>query len=302
MKKAYADQLVFVIDMLVKRGDSRDRVLGELHPIPLLSCTIEGCVESGRDITRGGARYNHGSIGAQALATVADSLTAIKWAVFDKKLLTMEELIKHTRNNFQGAEDVRRRLLMAPKYGNDNPYADEIATWVADVISRTVTNQKFPAGGRYRTCLISSLSQIPEGAGCGATPDGRPAGAAVSNGMSPSNAADAKGVTAALRSAAAVSGFPFSDGTSVNININPSVISTEERLDKFASMIEGYFALGGRQVQFNPISKTTLLDAQAHPENYTDLSVKVSGFSERFIDIPKDSQDDIIARTEHTAM
>lgn len=302
VKKAYADQLAFVINTVVKRGHSRDRVVAELYPIPLLSSTIEGCVESGKDITWGGARYNHGAIGCQALATIADSLIAIKWAVFDKKLLTMEELIKHVRNNFEGAEDVRRKLLNAPKYGNDNPYADEVAKWVADTISGTVTKQKFWAGGRYRTCLISSLTQTVEGAGCGATPDGRPARAAVSNGMSPSNAMDVNGVTAALRSAASVSGAPFSDGTSFNITLNPSVIRTEEGLDKFASLIEAYFALGGRHVQFNPMSKEMLLDAQVHPENYTELVVKVSGFSERFIDIPKSLQDDIIARTEHTEM
>jgi formate C-acetyltransferase len=302
VKKAYADQLAFVVDTLVKRGYSRDKVIAETYPIPLLSCTIEGCVESGRDISRGGARYNHGAIGAQALATVADSLTAIKWAVFDKNLLTMEELLEHLHNNFEGAEEVRRQLLSAPKFGNDDPYADEIAAWVADVISNTATSHEFWMGGRHRTCLISSLTQVPEGAGCEATPDGRLAGAPVSNGMSPSNGTDSNGMTAALRSAASVSGAPFSDGTSFNITFNPSVISTEDSLDKFASMIEGYFALGGRHVQFNPVSKETLLDAQVHPENYADLSVKVSGFSERFIDIPKDFQDDIIARTEHTAM
>ena len=150
--------------------------------------------------------------------------------------------------------------------------------------------------------MISSLTQTVEGAGCGATPDGRPARAAVSNGMSPSNACDVNGVTAALRSAASISGAPFSDGTAFNLTLNPSVIKTDEGLDKFASLIEAYFALGGRQVQFNPMSKEMLLDAQVHPENYTELVVKVSGFSERFIDIPKSLQDDIIARTEHTEM
>jgi formate C-acetyltransferase len=302
VKQAYADQLAFVIDGLVKRADSRDKLLTETYPIPLLSATIEGCVESGKDITSGGARYNHGSIGAQGLATVANSLAAIKWAVFGKELLTMEELIEHVRNNFEGAEDIRRELLAAPKYGNDDPYADEIATWVADVVSQTVTDQKFWAGGRYRTCMISSLTQTLEGAGCGATPDGRLAGAAVANGLSPTNGTDVNGMTAALRSAASVSGASLSDGSAFNLLLNPSAIKSDEQLDKFASIIEAYFALGGRQVQFNPMSKDVLLDAQDHPENYPELVVKVSGFSERFIDIPKELQDDIIARTEHTGI
>lgn len=117
--------------------------------------------------------------------------------------------------------------------------------------------------------------------------------------MSPTNGADTSGATAALRSAALMPNVGFSDGTALNVNFNPSIIKTEEGLEKFAFLIEGYFALGGRHVQFNPMSKATLLDAQAHPENYTDLNVKVSGFSERFIDMPKSLQNDIIARTEH---
>lgn len=302
VKKAYADQLAYIIDITVKRGRSRDRVVAETYPIPILSSTIEGCVESGKDITRGGARYNHGSIGCQALATVADSLTAIKWAVFDKKLVTMEELLEHMSNNFEGAESLRRKLLSAPKYGNDNPYADEIAAWVVDLVSSTITNQKFWQGGRYRTCMISSLTQTAEGASCGATPDGRLAGTPVSNGLSPTNCADKNGATAALRSSALMPTVGLSDGTAFNINFNPSIIKTEEGLEKFASLIEGYFALGGRHVQFNPMSKATLLDAQTHPENYTDLTVKVSGFSMRFIDIPKSLQDDIIARMEYVEM
>jgi pyruvate-formate lyase len=302
VKKAFADQLEYFVSNCVRRADVRDEVVAEVRPVPLLSATIEGCVESGEDVTRGGARYNHGSIGGQALGTLADSLTAIKWAVFDKKFITMEELVKHLRNNFKGAEDVRQKLLHAPKYGNDNPYADETAAWVADLYSQTVTSKKFWVGGRYRTCMISSLSQTAEGAGCGATPDGRLAGAAVSNGLSVSNGRDVSGMTAALRSAASVSGAPFSDGSAFNIVFNPSIIASEEGLNKFASMIEGYFTLGGRMVQFNPMSRETLLDAQAHPENYSDLNVKVSGFSMRFIDLPKGIQDDIIARTEYTEM
>jgi len=302
VKKAFADQFAHAVEMTVRRGNSRDRVVAELYPVPLLSATIEGCVESGEDITRGGARYNHGSIGGQALGTLADSLAAIKWAVFDKKLVTMEELVKHLRNNFEGAEDLRRKLLNAPKYGNDNPYVDEIAVWVADLYNSTVTQHAFTAGGRYRTCMISSLSQTAEGALCGATPDGRLAKMPVSNGMSPSNGTDVSGMTAALCSAARACSVPISDGTAFNITFNPSIISTDEGLDKFVSMIEAYFALGGRQVQFNPLSKAMLLDAQAHPENYPELAVKVSGFSMRFVDLPKGIQDDIIARTEYTEM
>jgi pyruvate formate-lyase/glycerol dehydratase family glycyl radical enzyme len=302
VKKAFADQMAYTVELTVKRSEIKDRVIAEHFPLPLLSSTIEGCLESGEDITRGGARYNHGCVTSQALATVANSLAAIKWAVFDKKLVTMEELLSHLRNNFQGAEELRAQLLRAPKYGNDDPYVDEIALWVADMYNREVTKHKFWMGGVYRGCLISALSQDMEGAVCGATPDGRLAGVVVSNGMSPSNGTDLNGMTAVLRSGATVSSVLISDGTSINVTMNPSVIKTDENLQKFVAMIEGYFALGGRHVQFNPVSKATLLDAQTHPENYPELNIKVSGFSMRFIDIPKSLQDDIIARTEFTAL
>jgi len=299
VKKAYAAQMAYAVDLIVKRARLKDELIAEHFPLPLLSSTIEGCLESGEDITRGGARYNHGCVNGQGLATIANSLAAIKWAVFDKKLLTMEELVRHTRNNFEGAEDVRQWLLNAPKFGNDDPYVDEIAVWVADLYNREVQSHPFWLGGRHRPCLISALSQDMEGSICGATPDGRLAGTPVSNGMSPSNGTDRNGLTAALRSAAKVSAVPISSGTSFNVTLNPANVRTDEGLEKLVAAIEAYFALGGRQVQFNPLSRATLLDAQAHPENYPELNVKVSGFSMRFIDIPKSLQDDIIARTEY---
>jgi len=300
VKKAYAVQMAHAIDLVAKRARAKDEVIAEHFPLPLLSSTIEGCVESGEDITRGGAKYNHSCITSQGLATCANSLAAVKWVVFDKKRLSMEDLVAHLKNNFEGAEDVRRQLASAPKYGNDDPYADDIALWVADLYNSEVRKHKFWLGGYQRACLISALSQDLEGILCGATPDGRRAGEVVSNGMSPANGTDISGITAALRSGARVSAIPISDGTSININLNPAVIKSDENLDKFVSMIEAYFDLGGRQVQFNPVSKKTLTDAQAHPENYPELNIKVSGFSMRFIDIPKSLQDDIIARTEFT--
>jgi pyruvate formate-lyase/glycerol dehydratase family glycyl radical enzyme len=302
VKKAYADQMAYTVDLAVQRGRIKDQVIADYFPTPLVSSTIEGCIESGQDITRGGARYNHGAISGQALATVANSLAAIKWAVFDKKLLTMEELVKHLHDNFQGAEEVRQQLLKAPKFGNDDPYVDELAAWVADVYNCQVVKHKFWHGGTHRACLISALSQDAEGLICGATPDGRLAGTAVSNGMSPSNGTDGNGMTAALRSAASVSSVPVSCGTSFNITFNPSNIKTDENLTKLESVVEGYFALGGRHVQFNPISREMLKDAQIHPENYSELNVKVSGFSMRFIDLPKSLQDDIIARTQYAGV
>jgi pyruvate formate-lyase/glycerol dehydratase family glycyl radical enzyme len=301
VKKAYADQLANSVAVMCKLTDAKDKVFAESFPTPLLSCTIEGCVESGRDNTQGGARYNHASVSCQGIATVANSLAAIEWAVFDEKLLTTEELVNHLNNNFEGAEELRQKLIhKAPKYGNDDPKADAIALWLTETLNKEARKHRRALdGGPYRALLISAAgSQIAEGQTMGATPDGRRAGEAVSNGMSAANGTEAKGMTAMLHSAAKVSAPPLSSGTSVNMNLNPLTIRTDEGVEKLASLLEGYFALGGRQVQFNPMSRETLLDAQEHPENYPDMMVKVSGYSYRFIDLSRPLQNDIIARTE----
>jgi formate C-acetyltransferase len=146
--------------------------------------------------------------------------------------------------------------------------------------------------------MLSSATHVAWGGTVGATPDGRLAGTPLSSGVTPSNGTERNGLTAVLCSVAKVCAVPISDGTILNATVNPLAIRSEEGLSKFAALVEGYFALGGRQVQFNPLSKETLLDAQQHPENYLDLIVKVSGFSFRFVDLPKRVQDDIIARTE----
>jgi pyruvate formate-lyase/glycerol dehydratase family glycyl radical enzyme len=301
VKSAFAAQVANSVDVMVKLTNAKDDVFAESFPTPLLSSTIEGCVESGRDVTRGGARYNHATVSCQGIGTVTNSLAAIQWAVFEQRLVTMEELVTHLRNNFEGAEELRQQLLRkAPKYGNDDSKADEIALWVADLLDKEARKHRRPIdGGTYRGILISALgSQVAEGRVLGATPDGRLQGQAVSNGMSPVNGTELKGMTAALHSAAVASAPHLSSGTAFNMVLNPMTIRTDEGVEKLASLLEGYFALGGRQVQFNPMGRETLLDAQQHPEDYPDLMVKVSGYSYRFIDLSKALQNDIIARTE----
>lgn len=300
VKKAFTDQLVNAINVMVELTNIKDQVFAEYFPAPLLSCTIEGCVESGMDVTRGGARYNHSTVSAQGIATTANSLAAIEWAVFDKKIVTMEELIKHLRENFAGAEDLRQLLLhKAPKYGAGDSRADEIALWVMNLLNDESRKHKRPMdGGTYRPLMISAGTQVMGGRILAATPDGRKAGEAVSNGISPANGTETQGMTATLQSVAKISEPHFSGGTALNMTLNPSTIGTEEGLEKFASLVEAYFALGGRQVQFNPINKQILLEAQKKREAFPDLMVRVSGYSYRFIDLSRGLQDDIIARTE----
>jgi formate C-acetyltransferase len=205
------------------------------------------------------------------------------------------------RNNFEGAEELRQQLLhKAPKYGNDDPEADEVAAWVTGLLDKEARKHKRGIdGGTYRALLISALgSQVAEGRVLGATADGRLQGQPVSNGMSPANGTELNGMTAALHSGACVSSANLSSGTAFNMTLNPLTIKSDDGAEKLASLLEAYFQLGGRQVQFNPMGRETLKDAQAHPEDYPDLMVKVSGYSYRFVDLSRALQDDIIARTE----
>ena len=300
VKKAYADQLACVVDMMVKMTDIKDQLFAESFPCPLLSSTIEGCIESGKDITRGGAKYNHSSVTSEGVATGTNCLAAIQWAVFEKKLVTMEELVDHLQNNFEGAEELRQQLLnKAPKYGNNDPKADEIALWIASVFEKEARRHKRPIdGGTYRGVFVTSGGQVRTALNLGATPDGRLSGDPVSNGITPANGTCTEGLTATLMSAAKVCEPSLSAGTSLTLNFNPATIRTDEGLDKFAATIEAYMSLGGRQVQFNPLSRETLVDAQKNPGAYQDLMVKVSGYSFRFIDLSRSLQNDILNRAD----
>jgi len=299
VKNAFAEQMAFCVEQCVRAAELKDQVFAENFPSPLLSATIEGCVESGKDITRGGARYGNGHVGTQGLATVANSLAAIQWAVFEQKIMTMEELIGLLYNNYEGAEPLRQRLLhQAPKYGNDDNPADELAGWVVEVFCGEVRKHKCARGGIYRPLILSTGFQVFEGMFCPATPDGRRAGEPVSDGISPAHGTERNGLTAVLSSAASAGKALVSDGTTLTLHLSPSLVKTDAELEKMAHLLETFFKLGGRQVQFTPVDADTLRDAQAHPEKYSDLTVKVSGYSAIFADLPTSLQNDIIDRTE----
>jgi len=301
LRGAFAEQLAFCVDRCVKAAELKDRAYAEAFPSPALSSTLIGCLESGKDATRGGAMYNNGHMGMEALATAVNSLAAVRWAVFEHKMLTLDELVQHLRNNFEGAETLRQELMhKPPKYGNDDRTVDEIAEWMVETFCNEVRKHKCGRGGVYRPLILSSGFQVFEGLLCNATPDGRRAQEPVTDGISPAHGTELNGLTAVMHSAAGAAKALVSDGSTLTLNLAPGLLKDEESVDKLVSLIHGYFRLGGRHVQFTPVDKDTLVDAQAHPEKYPDLSVKVSGYSALFVDLPKSLQDDIIARTEFT--
>jgi len=295
---AFRRQLEYNVKMVAEATNLKDLAY-EDFPAPFVSSTLKGCIESGRDVTEGGAKYNFASITARGLGTTADSLAAIKKLVFEDRVLTMPELIKLLETDFKGKDDIWQMMInRVPKYGNDEDYVDAIAKEIVEAFCSEVTKHSSIRGGHFRPSFYSYGTHVVDGLFLGATPDGRKACEAVSNGISPTNKREGRGPTAVLKSAAKLNHKLVTNGNALNLRLHPSLVRDEEGLKKVASLIRTYFDLGGMHVQFNVVSSEMLRDAQLHPEKYRDLVVRVSGYSAFFIDLGKSIQDDIIARTE----
>ncbi len=296
---AFRQQLEHNVKMAADAVNAKDAIYQAEFPTPFVSSTLTGCVESGKDATEGGARYNFGSITARGLGTTADSLAAIKKLVFEDEVLTMSELMELLGANFRGKENMRQMVInRAPKYGNDDNYVDLIAKQIVELFCREVSKHRSIRGGHFRPSFYSYGTHVLDGLFLGATPDGRKAGDAVSNGISPSNGREDEGPTAVLKSAAKLEHRLISNGDALNLRLLPSLVQDDDALRKVTSLVKTYFRLGGMHLQFNVVSSETLKDAQKHPENYRDLVVRVSGYSAFFTDLGRSIQDDIIARTE----
>jgi formate C-acetyltransferase len=296
---AYKKQLSHNIELIVKYVNIKDKVYANGFHNPYVSSTLIGCIENGLDMTCGGAKYNFSSISGRGLGTVADSLAAIKKLVFEEKVLTMKELIDAFNNNYKGREDIRQILLShVPKYGNDDDFVDNIARDIAEMFCDEVSKHSTIRGGIFRPGFFSYGMHVVEGSFLGATPNGRRAGEAVSNSISPSNGVEMKGPTAVLKSCSKINHRKISNGCSLNLKLLPSLLKTENDIRNLAILTKTYFNLGGMHVQFNVVDNKILKDAQKNPEKYKDLVVRVSGYSAYFIDLGKSIQDDIISRTE----
>jgi pyruvate formate-lyase/glycerol dehydratase family glycyl radical enzyme len=232
------------------------------------------------------------------MINVADSLATIKKLVFEEKKITMEQLKKAVQANWKGHEDLRRMCLEAPKYGNDDDYTDLIAKDLYRFLAKTITKFDYTLGGKHQPGGISISSMWAGGDITGATPDGRYAGEVLADGsMSPMRGRDTNGPTAIIKSASKIDQALYAS-TLLNMKFHPSTLGNTEDLKKLATLIKTYFSLGGKHIQFNVVSREMLLEAQKHPESYSDLVVRVAGYSAYFVQLGKRVQDEIIARTE----
>ena len=300
--EAFKRQLHHFIDIKVRGNNIIERLYAEYVPAPFLSLLIADCIKKGKDYHDGGARYNTSYIQGVGLGTTTDSLTAIKHAVFDQKIVPMEELLETLKNNFSGNENLRQRLVnKTPKYGNDDDYADDIMRMIFETYFAEVEGRPNTKGGQYRINMLPTTVHMYFGRVVGATPDGRKSSEPLSEGVSPVQGADRHGPTAVIKSVAKMD-HARTGGTLLNQKLTPQLLADEEGINKLAHLIRSYFKLDGHHIQFNVVSAATLRDAQKNPEKYRDLIVRVAGYSDYFCDLAKDLQDEIISRTEHQAL
>jgi pyruvate formate-lyase/glycerol dehydratase family glycyl radical enzyme len=297
--EAFKKQLHHFVEIKVKGNNIIERLYADYLPAPFLSLLIDDCIVKGKGYHDGGARYNTSYIQGVGLGTMADVLSSLKYNVFDKKHVRMEELLKALKSDFKGYEPLRQRLLnRTPKYGNDDDYADEIMRSIFEAYYQEVAGRPNAKGGIYQINLLPTTVHIYFGRVTGATPDGRKASEPLSEGISPVQGADRKGPTAVIKSASKMD-HVRTGGTLLNQKFTPQLLADDDGIDKLAHLIRSYFKLDGHHIQLNVVSADTLRDAQKHPEKYRDLIVRVAGYSDYFVDVGVDLQNEIIKRTEH---
>ncbi|MHA1147700.1 MAG: glycyl radical protein [Promethearchaeota archaeon] len=295
---AFYSQLQQIIDCVALATNLRDDIWAKHYHNPLISCTIDGCIENAKDMTDGGANYKFQAIGAGGLGTVVDSLAAIKKFVYEEKKVSMSDLIYALHTNFKDNEPLRQILMNGPKFGNDNDYVDSIAVELLDRFCKMVYEKKLTRGGHFKASLISYGLNVYEGALEPATPNGRKAGEPISNSISPCNGCEKNGPTAMFNSVAKLDHTKVGYGDSLNVRLPNYLVISEDNREIFRQLIETYFDLGGFHVQVNTQGSEVLRDAQQHPELYSDLIIRVSGYAAYFTRLGKEIQDDIIDRIE----
>jgi formate C-acetyltransferase len=299
LNEAFEKQVNYFVDVKVRGNNIIERLYAKYMPCPFLSILVDDCISKGKDYHDGGARYNTTYIQGVGLGTMTDALTSINYHVFDHQTLSMGELIDCLDVNYEGYETLRLKLLnRTPKYGNDDDLSDQQMQRIFEIYFKAVDGRQNTKGGEYHINLLPTTVHIYFGSVTGATADGRLAQVPLSEGISPVQGADHKGPTAVIRSAAKMD-HVRTGGTLLNQKFTPQVLKSDEGLDKLVQLIRTYFLLDGHHIQFNVVDAATLRQAQAHPEQYRSLIVRVAGYSDYFCDLSKTLQDEIIARTEH---
>ena len=297
----YKDNLSTGAQDYVKRTKSASFVADpENHTSPFLSCFCDFCIERGLDINMGGSKYPsvHGAV-LMGIGTVSDCLSAIEKTVYIDKTASLSMIKEAINNNFDGFEELRKTLLEAPKYGNNDGFADKYGVWYTTTLSDMFDSCRTNDGGAYYTAMAANISNIDAGRSLSATPDGRLAGRPLSDAASPTYGCDTRGVTSTLLSVSQPDYTRCACGTVVNQKFSPDAFKDGKR-DRLLQLIRVYFSRGGQEIQINSTSREVLQDAMDHPEKYPSLVVRVSGFSAIYVTLSKEVQEDILSRTQQS--
>ena len=306
---AWHRQMVHFVDMKLSVNNYIERMFSLYAPATFLSLFIDDCIEKGKDYYSGGARYNTTYIQCTGLGTITDSLCSLKKHVFEDKRYTMDEMLEALSSDWGNVShsisniEVMRAYIRnhTPFFGNDDAYADEIAVRVYDDLVKAIEGRPNTRGGQTHLNMLSTTCHNYFGSVCGATPDGRFAHFAISDGTSPAHGSDTHGPTAVIKSLGKLDQTK-SGGTLLNVRFTPALMRREQDMAKVGSLVRTYFKFGGHHIQFNIVDTATLLDAQKHPDQYRDLLVRVAGYSDYFNDMTAQLQNEIIARTENEEM
>ncbi len=300
VKQAFYTLASYFLKANVTLQNYADYILRYNSPFQALSISMDGCMESGKDCTAGGCKYNSFGGTAVGLATVADSITAIRYMCFDKKLCTTKELYDAWIHNWEGYEELQAQIINeCPHFGNGDPYADEMMDWVTGAYYKICSECHNVRADYFRAGLYGAADHVAQGLTTWATPDGRVTGKPIADGASPVQSRDKNGPTAVLGSACCYKQNKFMDGMALNLRIHPSAVSNDQGMEKLRDMTKTYLDEGGMEVQYNVVSSETMKAAQEDPEAYRDLVVRIAGFSAYFVELTKDCQDDLISRTEN---
>ena len=298
---AFYEQLDFILGQIIELASEADRIRALYDPIPYLSLLVDGCIEEAVDVNRGGARYKFITVEGVALATAADSVSAVRKMVYREKAVSMKRLVGALRRDFAGEEELRQLLLnRAPKYGNEDSFADstarEISRWWTE---RAAESFSLATGRNFRGGYLSWNYWIAYAPLTASMPDGRKRGEALSNGVCPVNGADRAGPTAVVRSVRSLGLESAPSGASHTMSFHPSLLRDEEHLDKFTAFLRAYQETGGTALQINVVDPEVLRRARDNPAEYANLLVRVTGYNAYFVHLGAEIQEEIIRREAH---
>lgn len=299
--KRYKDNLSAVIRKVTEQVSADQRLKAEYLPQPMRTLLIDDCIDAGLEYNAGGARYNWSVINIGGLGNAADSLTAVKELVFDKREIDAEALLKALKNDFAENEILEKKIEACPKYGNNQPSVDELVRDISDFVFEQFSRYAPWRGGRFLPGCLMFVTYADAGKNLMATPDGRKEGMPIADSAGPVQGRDRHGPTAMMNSVAYLRHNKAPGTLVVNLRLVKSLFDSPEGRCAVKNLIKTYFASGCMQIQINVVDQAVLRDAIAHPEKYEDLIVRVGGYSEYFNRLSPELKMSVLQRTEHNA-